>query len=267
MALPLYLVDAFTSRPFGGNPAAVCLPDPAAPPSDAWMQTVAAEMNLSETAFVLPRPDGTLGLRWFTPRVEVDLCGHATLATAHVLFATGRAPAGSTIDFNTRSGLLRCSQRPDGWIRMDFPADPVRTALIPEGLEGMLGTRPLYVGRGKDYLLVEVGSEEELRNLRPHLPSLARLPFPLTIVTCEGNGEPWHFLSRCFAPAVGIAEDPVTGSAHCTLATYWAKRLKRTEFLAWQASARGGALRVILSGDRVLLEGQAVTVLEGALRV
>lgn len=262
---PLLIVDAFTNRPFAGNPAAVCLLPAGAPePAAEWMQSLAGEMNLSETAFVRPLGGARFGLRWFTPRVEVDLCGHATLASAHTLFTTGVLAADAAISFETRSGTLVCSRTADGWIRMDFPADPVRTMVMPERIDDILGTAPLYAGRGKSFLLLEVGSEEELRGLRPDFGALARMPFPLVIATCEGSA-PYHFLSRCFGPAVGIPEDPVTGSAHCTLVPYWAKRLKRTSFLAHQASRRGGDLRLELAGDRVILEGQAVTVVDGRI--
>jgi PhzF family phenazine biosynthesis protein len=260
----LFQVDAFTNEPFRGNPAAVYLMD--RPRADAWMQSLAAEMNLAETAFLLPQAGGW-SLRWFTPRVEVDLCGHATLASAHVLFSRGIVPAGSEARFHTRSGELVC-RRDGGRIAMDFPADPVKTIVAPQGLEQALGNgvRPVYTGKGKAYLLVEVDSPEKVRNLRPHLGRIAELPAFLVIVTAEGRGEPYDFVSRCFAPQAGIPEDPVTGSAHCTLACHWAKRLGKNTFLAHQASERGGDLHVELAGDRVHLAGEAVTVFEGTLK-
>jgi predicted PhzF superfamily epimerase YddE/YHI9 len=257
MAVPLFQVDAFTDRPFGGNPAAVCLLD--APAPDGWMRDVAAEMNLSETAFTWPEGEAHR-LRWFTPCVEVDLCGHATLATAHVLFARG---AGSA-RFLTRSGELLASRRGD-WIELDFPALPVREATPPAGLADALGAAPVAVGESRFDCVVELESEETVRGLRPDFAALLALDARGVIVT--SRGAKYDFVSRCFFPKVGVDEDPVTGSAHCALAPYWAARLGRAEMTGYQASARGGVVRVRLAGKRVFLGGRATTVLEGRLVV
>lgn len=255
MAVPLFQVDAFTDAPYGGNPAAVCLLD--APAPDGWMQDVAGEMNLSETAFSWPEGEARR-LRWFTPCVEVDLCGHATLATAHVLFARGAHRA----RFLTRSGELRAARR-DRFIELDFPALPVRETPAPEGLGAALGAEPVAVGASRFDCVVELESEAAVRGLTPNFAALTTLDVRGTIVTSRGAG--YDFVSRCFFPKVGVDEDPVTGSAHCALAPYWAARLGRAEMTGYQASARGGVVRVRLAGDRVFLGGQAVTVLEGQL--
>jgi predicted PhzF superfamily epimerase YddE/YHI9 len=258
MSLPLFQVDAFTLTPFRGNPAAVCLLH--APAPDAWMQGVAAEMNLSETAFSWREGDAWR-LRWFTPRVEVDLCGHATLASAHVLFARGE----SGVRFLTRSGELRAAHR-GGWIKLDFPALPVREATPPAHLQDALGIAAVSFGRSRFDVVAELSSEEAVRGLQPDFAALSALDMRGLIVTSRGASG-YDFVSRCFFPAVGIDEDPVTGSAHCALAPYWAERLGRAEMTAYQASPRGGEVRVRLAGDRVFLSGQAVTVLEGKLVV
>jgi len=255
MGLPLWQVDAFASGPFTGNPAAVCLLD--RPREDGWMQRVAAEMNLSETAFLL-REGGAYRLRWFTPKVEVDLCGHATLASAHVLFGRGEPEA----RFLTRSGVLNATRRGE-WIELDFPALPVEEAPPPPGLVEALGVRPRFSGRSRFDHLVEVDSEDSVRALRPDFARLAAVDTRGTIVTARGTRH--DFVSRFFCPAVGIDEDPVTGSAHCALAPYWAGRLGRPALRGFQASARGGEVAVRLAGDRVFLGGRAVTVLEGEL--
>ena len=260
MAIPIYQVDAFSERPFSGNPAAVCLLD--APRPDDWMQNVAGEMNLSETAFVRPLENG-FSLRWFTPSVEVDLCGHATLAAAHVLWEAGRLARSETARFSTRSGELTASSRGE-WIELDFPATPAEAAEIPEGLAEALGCETRAVMRSRFDYLIEVESEQVLAELAPNSAALANLSVRGFIVTCRGAGR-YDFLSRYFAPAAGIAEDPVTGSAHCCLGPYWAERLGKTELLAYQASARGGEVRVQVKGDRVILGGQAVTVMRGEL--
>lgn len=261
-ALPLFQVDAFTDRPFGGNPAAVCLLRQAA---DAdWMQSVAAEMNLSETAFVWPVSDG-FGLRWFTPRVEVDLCGHATLAAAHVLWQEDWLAPDSTARFFSNSGLLTASRLND-WVVLDFPATPAVPAEAPPGLLPALGlARAEVFSNGVDFLVL-VGDAAGLPALQPDLAGLAAVEARGIIVTAAtGVAEP-DFVSRFFAPAVGIDEDPVTGSAHCTLAPFWAERLGKAEFRARQVSRCGGELRVSLHGDRVRIAGQAVTVLRGSLQ-
>jgi len=259
----IYQVDAFTAEPFAGNPAAVCL---LAEPADAaWMQNVAREMNLSETAFLVPRADG-FQLRWFTPAVEVDLCGHATLASAHILWETGRLAADEEARFHTRSGLLT-AVRADNWITLNFPAKPEQPAAMPPGLEAALGVTPLYVGRNAFDYIVEVDGETAVRSLQPDFAALRMLEVRGVIVTSRAETAGYDFVSRFFAPGSGIDEDPVTGSAHCCLGPFWAARLNQTEFTGYQASPRGGVVRVCLQGDRVLLQGQAVTVLSGRCAV
>ncbi|MBV9775174.1 MAG: PhzF family phenazine biosynthesis protein [Gemmatimonadetes bacterium] len=262
MAQKIIQVDAFTDRPFAGNPAAVCiLPGPA---DERWMRDVAREMNLSETAFLHPQGDGEWALRWFTPEVEVDLCGHATLASSHVLWEDGHLAPGAEARFHTRSGLLT-ARREGEWISMDFPAKPETESTPPEGLVRALGAEPTYVGRSHFDLLVEVDSEATVRGLRPDMGALRGVEARGVIVTSRADTSGYDFVSRFFAPGVGVDEDPVTGSAHCVLAPYWARRLGRDELVGFQASARGGAVRVRAAGERVLLGGQAVTVLRGEL--
>jgi PhzF family phenazine biosynthesis protein len=258
----LLQIDAFTSTPFRGNPAAVCLLDRE---RDArWMQDVAAEMNLSETAFLLPRDDGH-SLRWFTPAVEVSLCGHATLASAHALWEEQILTPDETARFHTKSGLLT-ARRAGGRIELDFPATREERADAPEGLLEALGvTDPVYVGRNKFDYLVEVASEEIVRSLDPDHPRLRKIPVRGIIVTSRASTTDADFVSRFFAPGSGVDEDPVTGSAHCCLTPYWSARLGRTEMTAFQASARGGFVHVRLDGERVKLGGNAVTVLRGEL--
>ena len=261
MAVRIVQVDAFTNRPFAGNPAAVCVLPTA--PADQWMRDVAREMNLSETAFLAPQADG-YNLRWFTPAVEVDLCGHATVASAHVLWEDGHLPAGAQARFYTRSGRLLADQRGD-WIELDFPATTAAPAEPPPHLLDALGAKAQFVGRNKFDYLVEVASEEELRGLQPDFTTLRRLPVRGVIVTARATTPEFDFVSRFFGPGSGIDEDPVTGSAHCALGPYWSKQMGKTEFTAFQASARGGVVRVCVKGDRVILGGQAVTVLRGEL--
>jgi PhzF family phenazine biosynthesis protein len=263
MGLRITQVDAFTAAPFGGNPAGVCIL-PVAKPAE-WMQAVAREMNLSETAFLL-REDGGFNLRWFTPQVEVDLCGHATLASAHVLWETGALAPDEQARFSTRSGILTAT-RWDDWIEMDFPLRPEQPTAAPEGLAEALGATPLYVGQNVEDYLVEVRSETVLRALKPDFGALGTLPVRGLIVTARSETADFDFVSRFFAPAVGIDEDPVTGSAHCCLAAFWAGRLGKDELLGHQVSERGGIVRVRVAGDRVLISGQAVTVLRGELLV
>jgi predicted PhzF superfamily epimerase YddE/YHI9 len=261
MPLTITQVDAFTSKPFAGNPAAVCvLPGER---DDSWMQNVAREMNLSETAFLLARADG-YGLRWFTPTVEVDLCGHATLASAHVLWETGRLAADETARFHTRSGLLTAVRRGD-WIELDFPATPDEPAEAPPGLVESLGASPRYVGKSRFDYLAELDSEETVRSLRPDFGVMKKIGARGVIATSRSADPGFDFVSRYFAPAFGIDEDPVTGSTHCCLAPFWSRRLNKTSFLARQISARGGELKVDLDGDRVRLGGKAVTVLRAEL--
>ncbi len=234
-----------------------------APAADAWMQSVASEMNLSETAFLCKQGDG-YGLRWFTPTVEVDLCGHATLASAHVLWESGEVPQGESVRFNTRSGPLNASR--DGeWIELDFPALPVLQVDAPTELVSAVGVRPIYVGKSRFDYLVEVESEDVVRGASPDMGLLAGLSVRGVIVTSLADSERFDFVSRFFAPASGVDEDPVTGSAHCTLGPFWQSRLGKSEFLAYQASSRGGVLKVRVVGDRVRVSGQAVTVLRGTL--
>lgn len=281
--IPFVQVDAFTSEAFAGNPAAVCfLPGER---DASWMQKVAREMNLAETAFLRPL-DGEGGrrefeLRWFTPSVEIDLCGHATLASAHALWESGRLAPGEQARFHTRSGLLTADQLngaqlngdshngdDGGWIQLDFPLTPNEAAPVPDGLIDAIGAgTPLYVGRSKFDYLVQVESEAVLRGISPDLRRLSASTSEArgVIVSSRAADPDYDFVSRFFAPQSGIDEDPVTGSAHCTLADFWRKQLGKTQFLARQISPRGGVLRVGIQGDRVLLGGQAITVLRGEL--
>ena len=261
--MKLYQVDAFTDRPFSGNPAGVCLLEKEMPGD--WMQAVASEMNLSETAFLLKKGD-LYSLRWFTPLKEVDLCGHATLASAHILLETGMLGPGETARFDTRSGIL-AAKGAGGVIEMDFPAEPVRECEPPRGLIETLGIKPLLVARNRMDYLVEAASEQEVRGLRPDLALLKAIETRGVMVTSRADtSSSYDFVSRFFAPAYGIDEDPVTGSAHCALGPYWMERLGRDELTGYQASARGGTVRVRVMGERVMLGGQAVTMFEADLR-
>jgi PhzF family phenazine biosynthesis protein len=264
MAQTIFQVDSFTNQPFAGNPAGVCiLPEPA---DETWMQHVAREMNLSETAFLQQRTDGDgYDLRWFTPAAEVDLCGHATLASAHILWETGHLQDDQEARFHTRSGLLTASKKGE-WIEMDFPSKPEQSATAPRDLQKALGVRMIYTGRNQFDYLVEVASEEIVRAMQPDITLLKTLPVRGVMVTSRADSPDYDFVSRFFAPAVGVNEDPVTGSAHCCLGPYWSKKnAGQTEFRAFQASARGGVVRVKVAGERVILGGQAVTVLHGQL--
>jgi PhzF family phenazine biosynthesis protein len=258
MTIPLFHVDAFTDRPFAGNPAAVCLLPTWK--TDRWLQAIAREMNLSETAFLVKQPE-QFDLRWFTPTVEVALCGHATLASAHVLWQQGQT-TGAEIRFSTRSGILRAVRQGDT-IELDFPLKPEEPAQPPPGLLEALGTSASYVGKNQFDYLVEVESEAALRRIAPDFRLLATVPVRGIIVTSTSADPRFDFVSRFFAPASGVTEDPVTGSAHCCLADFWRKRLGKTEFMAFQASARGGVVRVRVVKDRVMLGGKAVTVARG----
>jgi PhzF family phenazine biosynthesis protein len=260
----LYQVDAFTDRAFAGNPAGVCLLTE--PAGERWMQQVAAEMNLAETAFLLPRGGATFGLRWFTPAVEVDLCGHATLASAHVLWETGVLRPDESAAFETRSGRLAAARAGD-WIELDFPAAPDSPVSAPPALEAALRVPLRYVGQNAFDYLVEVDSEDVVRTLAPDLRALKALPVRGVCVTSRASSAGFDFVSRFFAPAVGIDEDPVTGSAHCCLGPYWGRKLGRSALVGHQASARGGIVRVRNAGDRVVLGGQAVTVMKIDLMV
>jgi predicted PhzF superfamily epimerase YddE/YHI9 len=261
MATPLLQIDAFTAEPFAGNPAAVCMLH--SQPETAWMQRVAREMNLSETAFLRQQDDG-FELRWFTPAVEVDLCGHATLASAHALWELGRLDPGETARFRTRSGLLT-AERCDGWIDLDFPATPPAQAPPPPGLLEALRVSPTYVGRSRFDYLIEVATEDIVRGLKPDFAALRAVDSRGVIVTSRSSSPARDFVSRFFAPAAGIDEDPVTGSAHCCLAPFWSTRLGKDTLVAHQVSERGGVLRVRVDGTRVHLSGQAITVLRGEL--
>jgi PhzF family phenazine biosynthesis protein len=255
-------VDAFAARPFSGNPAAVCVLEQ--PVSDEWMQNVAREMNLSETAFLQRAEDG-YNLRWFTPTVEVKLCGHATVASAHVLWEDGHLRPDEQGRFHTLSGLLT-ADREDGWIKLDFPTKVATSADAPPGMLAALGVSDAkYVGKNVFDYLVEVASDEMVRSLQPDFTQLATVKARGVIVTARSADQQFDFISRFFGPASGVPEDPVTGSAHCCLTPYWAERLGKTDMVGYQASARGGVVKVALRGDRVWLYGQAVTVLRGDL--
>jgi PhzF family phenazine biosynthesis protein len=258
-----FQVDAFTPTPFAGNPAAVLVL--AAPAPDRWMQQVASEMNLSETAFLVPR-GGDFDLRWFTPAVEVDLCGHATLASAHVLWTEGFLDPGATARFHTRSGLLTAARQGD-WIELDFPATPAAPVAPPAGLFAALGATSTWVGCGRLDYLVLLRDEAEVRGLQPDHRALRGLGVRGVIVTAAATTPGYDFVSRFFAAGVDIDEDPVTGSAHCTLGPFWRERLGRDEMVGYQASARGGVVKVRVAGERVRLAGQAVTVARGELLV
>jgi PhzF family phenazine biosynthesis protein len=261
MAIPIFTVDSFTAQRFFGNPAGVCILGEA---GDAdWMQSIAREMRHSETAFVVARDDG-FDIRWFTPAAEVALCGHATLAAAHILWEHAYSATGHEIQFASRSGILTARQT-RGWIELDFPALPEKPVTPPPGLAEALGVKALYVGRSRDDLLVLVESERTVRELQPDFAKLRTLGTRGVIVTAQAETPGFDFVSRFFAPGVGVDEDPVTGSAHCCLGPFWQTRLKKSELAAYQASARGGVLRVRVAGERVILGGQAVTVLKGEL--
>jgi PhzF family phenazine biosynthesis protein len=270
MAIDILQVDAFTDMPFRGNPAAVCFLKEAR--DAAWMQNVAREMNLSETAFLVPRADGHNGrdwpseidLRWFTPAVEVDLCGHATVASAHALWETGRLRTSAPAHFHTRSGVLAAERRGE-WIELNFPSLPEEAATPPAELVSALGITPTYVGKSRFDYVVELDSQDVLQGLRPDFAMLRQVEGRGVIVTSRSVSPEYDFVSRYFAPSYGIDEDPVTGSAHCVLAPFWTGKLGRQEMTGYQASARGGVVRVRLEGDRVRLGGKAVTVLRGEL--
>ncbi len=266
MDLPIYQVDAFTDKPFSGNPAAVCLLT--GPRDSAWMQALAAEMNLSETAFLYQEQDG-YRLRWFTPAMEVDLCGHATLASAHTLWTETDASHDEPLTFFTKSGELTAT-RSGSLIELDFPAERAASVTPPAGLIAALGidestTPPRYVGRNRMDYLVEVASEQDLRALQPDFGALANVDVRGTIVTSRAAQESYDFVSRFFAPRAGVNEDPVTGSAHCCLGPYWQQQCGQQEMRGRQISARGGDVHVRLAGDRVILGGTAVTVFRGML--
>jgi PhzF family phenazine biosynthesis protein len=246
------VVDAFTEKPFAGNPAAVCVLTEEKP--ESWMQ---------QTAFLMGRPDGW-ALRWFTPTVEVALCGHATLASAHVMWETGILSPEETARFRTKSGILTAARRGD-WIELDFPARPAKPGDAHPDLAEALGVRPVRVGTSAYDLLAELDSEAAVRDLKPNLSMLERIPVRGVIVTAPATTPGFDFVSRFFAPQSGVPEDPVTGSAHCSLGPWWQERLGKADLLAYQASPRGGIVRVGVRGDRVRLGGQAVTTLRGTI--
>jgi PhzF family phenazine biosynthesis protein len=263
MAIPITVVDAFTDRPFAGNPAAVCLLD--RPRPEVWLQDVAREMNLPETAFLLPEEDG-FRLRWLSPAMEMDLCGHATLAAAHVLWERGLLDAARQARFFTRSGLLTAARK-EPWIELDFPAEPAQPVDTSFSLEEILGVPAYLAGKNRMDYLVEVADEESVSDLQPDFAALARLDCRGVIVTSRAATGEYDFVSRFFAPGAGLPEDPVTGSAHCCLGPYWGKKLGKRVMTGYQASSRGGIVRVELDGDRVKLGGKAVTVWRGEMDV
>jgi len=257
----IYHVDTFTTERFRGNPAAVCVLQE--PREIAWMQCVAQEMNLSETAFAWPE-EGGFRLHFFTTTTEVKLSGHAALAAAHILWQLDRARSTERLQLQTRLGPLtavHCGT----WIELDLPADPPEPMAPIPALVQALGAYPCYLGRSRVDALYVIDSEKDLRALEPDLDALRKLPFRGICVSCRSEDPRYDFLSRFFAPASGIDEDPVTGSAHCTLGPYWGERLGKTDMVAFQASSRGGTIRLKLDGDRVILKGEAVTVLRGDL--
>ncbi len=267
MSTRIIQVDSFTNRPFAGNPAAVCLLD--APAPETWMQHVAAEMNLSETAFVQPIEPGPLfRLRWFTPRVEVDLCGHATLAAAHVLWEEKVLSPEAPALFETRSGRLG-ARRQGNWIELDFPAEaiesPISDRLELDRIAAALNAHVISAGRNRFDLLVELADERTVRELQPDYYKIAAFPVRGVIATSRSSEPEFDFVSRFFAPRVGVDEDPVCGSAHCCLGPFWASKLGRAELTGHQVSPRGGVVKVRVDGPRVALIGQAVTVLRGEL--
>lgn len=263
MSLRIFQVDAFTDKPFRGNPAAVCvLPEPR---EEAWMKDVAREMNLSETAFLVRREGNSFDLRWFTPEVEVALCGHATLASAHALWESGQADLNDRILFHSQSGVLKASRRADAKIELDFPQKPCEEVEAPPGLCEALGVRPVFVGKNVFDYLIELSSESAVRKLAPNYSAIAQIPVRGVMVTARSEAPEFDFVSRFFAPASGVNEDPVTGSAHCCLGPFWASRLGKTQLRAYQASPRGGVLDVEIVGERVKLCGNALTVMEGNL--
>ncbi|MCG7921059.1 MAG: PhzF family phenazine biosynthesis protein [Candidatus Thiodiazotropha lotti] len=261
MSNSIYIVDAFTHHPFQGNPAAVCLLDQ--PVDTAWMQSVASEVNLSDTAFLLPMDDGEWNLRWFTPRREVDLCGHATLAAAHILWSELEQTQEQLV-FHSPSGLLKASREPQG-IMLDFPIDHLIEQTIDQPLVDALGSRPEMVFKGREDLLAVYDSAQQVRTLNPDQIALSKIACRGVITTAPGDENGVDFISRFFAPALGIPEDPVTGSAHCTLAPYWSNQLGKQTLKAYQASLRGGEIEIRIRDQRVMLIGQTVTIIKGKL--
>lgn len=261
MAQDVVQVDAFTSEPYAGNPAAVCLLE--GPADQDWMIKVAREMNLSETAFLYPI-EGGYHLRWLTPTTEVDLCGHGTLAAAHALFEEGRASADEMVRFKTRSGWVAAAKK-GAFIELDFPVNPLEEISPPAELVEALGVQPVYVGTYPKAYLVVIDDESELRKLSPDLGALARMPQPKVCVSARARSENADFVARLFAPAIGIPEDPVNGNSHTVLAPYWSRKLGKKSLISHYVSQRGGEVRVRLEGDRVAIGGQAITVMRGRL--
>lgn len=257
MKVNITTIDAFTDKPFSGNPAAVCILD--LPGDDHWMQAVASEMNLAETCFLYPFQDG-YNLRWFSPEMEVPLCGHATLASAHLLYENGIISKSKEIKFYTLSGVLTAKNE-GGWIVLDFPSEPPQSIDLDEKLEILLGRKPLFTGAYRMGLVVELDDEAKVRNFKPDFNKIQQIAKAL-LITAKGTGE-FDMVSRFFAPGYGVNEDPVTGSAHCCLTPYWSKKLQKNELTAFQASKRGGVLKLKMDGERVKLIGKAVTVLKG----
>lgn len=265
--MKIYQVDAFTEKPFSGNPAGVCVLNEKL--DEKIMQNIAREINLSETAFLVKSNeeyDLRYDLRWFTPEGEIDLCGHATLASAHILWEKGFLKNDQEARFSTKSGLLTAIMN-NGWIELNFPALPEEKTEPPAGLLESLGVEATYVGKNIFDYLIEVESEETVRTMKPDFVKLSKVPARGVIVTARSRTGEYDFVSRFFAPEIGIWEDPVTGSAHCCLGPYWQKRLNKDEFIAYQASERGGVLKVKVAGERVLISGKAVMVLEGELLI
>ncbi len=263
MTMSIFQVDAFTSEAFCGNPAGVVILTKKMP--DQWIQGVALEMNLSETAFILKEKD-SFSLRWFTPKVEVDLCGHATLASAHVLFEKSYLEHNETVNFDTLSGRL-CASVSDGWITLDFPCLSLEQIPVSEKISQALGFSPNSVYKTDVNILIEMSDPQSVKGFTPNFSKLAELPYQGLIITARGDDGRYDFVSRYFAPRAGIDEDPVTGSAHCSLAPYWVPRLNKNKFDAYQVSKRGGNIKVELVNDRVLLTGQAVTIFSGSLEI
>ena len=268
MNIPIFTVDAFTDKPFSGNPAGVCLLD--SPLDEKLMHNIAFEMNLSETAFLFKKDDGSYNLRWFTPVVEVDLCGHATLASSHILWEKEKEKKSAELEFNTKSGMLKANFR-NGGIELDFPLIESKVVETPKGLIKALGVEPINLFRTQWNYIAELDSEETVRKVKPDFDLLRTLEAWGTIITSKASKElskeGFDFVSRFFAPAKGVKEDPVTGSAHCALAPYWMNRLGKKKFNAYQASERGGIVGVRVDEDRVYLTGSAVTVLSGSINV
>src|SRR5262245_39044530 len=262
--IPLSVIDAFTDKPFAGNPAAVCLLEHW--PSDSWLQFVGREMNLSETAFLVPRGGSDFELRWFTPKVEVALCGHATLASAHFLWENAKAPTDKPIAFHTRkSGQLSASRLSSGEIELDFPANPATPKDPPPRLLEALGAKAVTVGKNQFDYLVELATDAEVRKLTPDFGKLIATECRGVIVTAKSSDPRFDFVSRFFAPGAGINEDPVTGSAHCCLSEWWGEKLGKSEMTGYQASERGGVVKVVRDRGRVKLIGRAVTITKGTL--